>query len=145
MSESSAEQFNAQQGGQKACVTCGTFCDESEMYYADTGGLQCTTCYHDADADKVWDKGITAQAMAPVGLALLSFCFNPWLITSIITGFALFNTVRLVFSKTGSNEGLGVTSRQRTILIIGSVTSGVLFLGRLGLVLLEVIVNVAGQ
>jgi hypothetical protein len=75
---SDSDKFDLDGDGVKACVSCGLLTPEGEMYFGDDG-LQCSGCYHDEEATRSWDKGISGQAAAPIGLGLLSLFCNPCL------------------------------------------------------------------
>ncbi len=124
----SSEQFNRVNEARKMCSSCGAIEEADSMYYGDRG-MQCDACYHEEDANKTWDKGVTAQGLAPIGISMVIFCFNPFYVTSVLAFVSVFNAARILVSSGGSNvEDFELSGSQKAVLIAGSVLGGILAL-----------------
>jgi hypothetical protein len=119
--------------GQISCASCLRDVDESDAIYGEDGMI-CLGCEGAEQVASGFHKGFWGLATSALGMALLSFCFNPFLMITVASVISAVQTFRYPSS---------LDEEDRAVL--GSLTAPLVFAGlALAINLFQVLVLVLG-
>ena len=122
------------------CASCGAESRESETYYNDDGEQVCMECYGHAEVAGAFSKAYRNLAYSGLSLALLSACFNPFFIISLLAIGTSFSAVMYPY-RLDPEDRAAVS--QMNIEMVAAILGLLIALGLTGLRLLGTVAQVA--